>query len=44
MWSRQTGSASDGFYWSVHADGASRTSWSAPVRRRDRGAERATTT
>jgi hypothetical protein len=31
MWSRQTGSSSDGFYWSVHVDGASRTSWSAPV-------------
>ncbi|HET6921116.1 MAG TPA: hypothetical protein VFI46_16880, partial [Jiangellaceae bacterium] len=31
MWSRQTGSSSDGFYWSVHADGASRTSWSTPV-------------
>ncbi|MCW2765197.1 MAG: hypothetical protein JWO11_1156 [Nocardioides sp.] len=33
MWSSQGTSApasSDGFYWSVHSDGASRTSWSAP--------------
>jgi hypothetical protein len=34
MWSSQgpAGPAStDGFYWSVHTDGASRTSWSAPA-------------
>lgn len=34
MWSSQgpTGPApTDGFYWSVHTDGASRTSWSAPA-------------
>jgi hypothetical protein len=33
MWSKQGASApapSDGFYWSVHTDGASSTSWSAP--------------
>ena len=28
MWSRQIGDASDGFYWSVHSDGAARTTWS----------------
>ncbi|WP_459313237.1 CBM96 family carbohydrate-binding protein [Arthrobacter sp. MDT2-2] len=27
MWSRQVGDATDGFYWSVHVDGASNTSW-----------------
>jgi hypothetical protein len=34
MWSRQSGdspTASDGFYWSTHTDGASRTAWSGPV-------------
>ncbi len=34
MWSRQSGSpstATDGFYWSVHADGAGTTAWSAVV-------------
>jgi hypothetical protein len=34
MWSKQGASGpttSDGFYWSVHADGASRTSWSTPT-------------
>jgi hypothetical protein len=33
MWSKQSaspGSASDGFYWSVHVDGAASTAWSAP--------------
>jgi len=29
MWSRQTGDATDGFYWSVHTDGAASTTWSA---------------
>jgi hypothetical protein len=29
MWSRQVGDATDGFYWSVHTDGAGSTSWSA---------------
>jgi hypothetical protein len=29
MWSRQVGDASDGFYWSVHTDGAASTTWSA---------------
>jgi hypothetical protein len=33
LWSRQssTPAPSDGFYWSVHVDGAARTEWSAPV-------------
>lgn len=31
MWSRQLGDASDGMYWSYHTDGASNSSWSAPV-------------
>ena len=34
MWSKgsdSTPAASDGFYWSVRADGASRDSWSAPA-------------
>jgi hypothetical protein len=31
MWSKQTGSATDGFYWSVHNDADSRTAWSTPV-------------
>jgi hypothetical protein len=31
MWSRQVGDTSDGFYWSVHADGASATTWSTPT-------------
>ena len=29
MWSRQTGDATDGFYLSVHTDGAASTTWSA---------------
>jgi hypothetical protein len=29
MWSRQTNDAADGFYWSVHTDGAGSTTWSA---------------
>ncbi|MET3770439.1 Ig-like domain-containing protein [Arthrobacter nitrophenolicus] len=31
MWSRQVGDATDGMYWSVHADGAANTTWSNPV-------------
>ncbi|MHA7179832.1 hypothetical protein ACX80J_06895 [Arthrobacter sp. MDB2-24] len=31
MWSRQAKDATDGFYWSVHVDGASNTSWTTPV-------------
>ena len=31
MWSRQVGDATDGMYWSVHADGAAKTDWSSPV-------------
>jgi hypothetical protein len=31
MWSRQVGDSTDGMYWSYHVDGASNTSWSAPV-------------
>jgi hypothetical protein len=31
MWSRQSGNSTDGMYWSIHADGASKTTWSAPV-------------
>ncbi len=31
MWSRQMGDATDGFYWSVHEDGASPTTWSTPA-------------
>ena len=31
MWSRQVGDATDGMYWSYHADGASSTAWSTPV-------------
>ena len=31
MWSRQVGDATDGMYWSYHADGASNSSWSTPV-------------
>ncbi len=30
MWSRQVGDSTDGFYWSVHADGAAANSWSTP--------------
>ena len=33
MWSRQVGDATDGFYWSVHTDGAASTTWSARRRR-----------
>jgi hypothetical protein len=29
MWSSQRGDATDGFYWSVHTDGAASTTWSA---------------
>ncbi len=29
MWSSQPGNATDGFYWSVHTDGAASTTWSA---------------
>jgi hypothetical protein len=29
MWSSQPGNATDGFYWSVHSDGAGSTTWSA---------------
>jgi hypothetical protein len=29
LWSRQVGDATDGFYWSVHTDGAASTTWSA---------------
>jgi len=29
MWSRELGDAADGFYWSVHTDGAASTAWSA---------------
>jgi hypothetical protein len=28
MWSSQPGNATDGFYWSVHTDGAASTTWS----------------
>lgn len=31
MWSRQVGDSTDGFYWSVHADGESTTEWSTPT-------------
>jgi hypothetical protein len=31
MWSRQVGNSTDGMYFSFHTDGASNTSWSAPV-------------
>ncbi|WP_163165028.1 Ig-like domain-containing protein [Arthrobacter sp. Alg241-R88] len=31
MWSRQVGDATDGMYWSVHADGAANNAWTAPV-------------
>jgi hypothetical protein len=33
LWSRQssTPAPSDGFYWSVHVDGATRTEWTEPV-------------
>ncbi|MDQ1057684.1 hypothetical protein QFZ23_001585 [Arthrobacter globiformis] len=31
MWSRQLGDATDGMYWSFHVDGASNSTWSAPV-------------
>ena len=31
MWSRQSGTSTDGMYWSVHVDGAATTSWSSPV-------------
>ncbi len=30
MWSRQVGDATDGFYWTVHADGAANATWSTP--------------
>jgi hypothetical protein len=30
MWSRQVGDSSDGFYFSVHSDGAGNTTWSTP--------------
>lgn len=31
MWSRQVGDATDGMYWSVHADGDANSSWTTPV-------------
>lgn len=31
MWSRQAGAATDGFYWSVHDDTATPTTWSTPT-------------
>jgi len=30
MWSRQLGDGTDGFWWSVHDDGAGSTTWSTP--------------
>jgi hypothetical protein len=30
MWSRQLNSSTDGFYWSVHEDGAATDAWSTP--------------
>ena len=31
MWSRQVGDSTDGFYWSVHVDGAANSAWSKPT-------------
>ena len=31
LWSKQTGTSSDGFYWSVHTDGAGTSTWSTPA-------------
>ena len=32
MWSRQVGDTTDGFYWSVHSDGAAKDTWSPKTR------------
>ena len=31
MWSRQVGNSTDGFYWSVHTDGAAANVWTKPT-------------